>query len=98
MKLIVGLGNPGRKYANTRHNVGWLVLNYLKQKNSNFNLQITNPNFQDNKKLESDLLETDDLVLAKPQTFMNESGRAVKKLVNHLVIKQFSNRSEERRV
>lgn len=69
MKLIVGLGNPGQQYKKTRHNIGFMVLDQLSQ------------NFKFNKKLEADLAMENKVIFAKPQTFMNESGRAVAKIV-----------------
>jgi len=82
MKLIIGLGNPGDKYKDTRHNVGCLVLDKLKQEISN-----QFPNFQINKKLKAQVCKVGDIILAKPTTFMNDSGKAVRLLTNfyHLV-------------
>jgi peptidyl-tRNA hydrolase, PTH1 family len=84
MKLIVGLGNPGEKYKNTRHNVGWRVLDTLALKISNTKLQITNEaqnsKFKTEKKFNAEIIKINDLILAKPQTFMNSSGVAVKSL------------------
>lgn len=75
MKLIVGLGNPGKKYKDTRHNLGFLVLDKLSKKN-HF------PEFKSSKKFKSLILRHSfsrkRIILAKPQTFMNESGKAVK--------------------
>ena len=86
MKLIIGLGNPGEKYKNNRHNIGFLVLEKLKTEITNFQLPITNqfqnPNFQIKNKTKSEILKVRDLILAKPLTFMNSSGEAVKKLVD----------------
>ena len=77
MYLIVGLGNPGEKYKNNRHNVGFQFIDYLIE-----NLQFPNPKFQ--KKLHSEIyqltINNQQLTLAKPQTFMNLSGQAVKQL------------------
>lgn len=73
MFLIVGLGNPGEKFKNTRHNVGFSAIDFFAEKN-NF------PDFKLDKKSDSLISEKDNILLAKPQTFMNNSGSAVKKL------------------
>lgn len=84
MKLFVGLGNPGKKYEKTRHNVGWMVLEALASKITNFQLpisnQIPNSNFQFQKQYNADILKVGNIILAKPQTFMNDSGVAVSSL------------------
>ena len=77
MILIVGLGNPGEKFNHTPHNAGFEVLDFFAIKN-NF------PEFTESKKYESLISEKDGVILAKPQTFMNESGRAVKKLLSNV--------------
>ncbi|MFC1787948.1 aminoacyl-tRNA hydrolase [Patescibacteria group bacterium] len=73
MKLIVGLGNPGEKFEQTRHNIGWLVLDRLANE---FQGQ-----FKKKTSVESELaqIEIDGqrILLCKPQTFMNASGRSV---------------------
>lgn len=74
--FIFGLGNPGSKYQYTRHNVGFLFLNHLR-------LKLKLPPFSLNKKLETDISQPPNLVLAKPVTFMNESGRAVRKTLEY---------------
>lgn len=78
MKLIVGLGNPGKKYANTRHNVGFRVIDHL-----SLHLDAGKP--VANEKFNAEISETrvngDRVVLAKPFTFMNASGEAVAALV-----------------
>ncbi|MBR5306313.1 MAG: aminoacyl-tRNA hydrolase [Oscillospiraceae bacterium] len=71
--IVVGLGNPGSKYQNTRHNIGFETLDYIADKN---NVSVTKAKFsalygvweQDGHKI----------MLLKPQTFMNLSGEAVK--------------------
>lgn len=77
MKLLVGLGNPGKEYENTRHNVGFLFLDYLAH-NSDENFPHT---FNTQKKFHAEIaeiqLENERILLLKPLTFMNESGRAV---------------------
>mgnify|MGYP000908134194 CR=1 FL=1 len=78
MKIIVGLGNPGREYENTRHNVGFLMLDKVA---GNYKV-----NFGFEKKFNAELakikLESQDIVLVKPQTFMNLSGDSVKGVVD----------------
>jgi peptidyl-tRNA hydrolase, PTH1 family len=81
MKILVGLGNPDKKLRLTRHNVGFLFLNYFQtllsaqaskfELKSKFEAKIATIEF-DNQKL----------LLTKPQTYMNNSGRAVKKIVD----------------
>lgn len=74
MILIIGLGNPGIKYEYTPHSIGFLVIDFLKKKN-NF------PDFRLDKKskalISESSLSNKRIVLAKPQTFMNESGKAI---------------------
>ena len=70
VKLLVGLGNPGKKYMNTRHNIGAMVLKSL----------FPDVSFSLHKKLQSlkaECRSPEDLVLLLPQTFMNLSGDAV---------------------
>lgn len=69
MKLIVGLGNPGSKYEQTRHNVGFLFLNHLASE-----LGLT---WSEHKKTKSLIAKDADIILIKPQTFMNLSGESV---------------------
>jgi len=80
MILVVGLGNPGQKYEKTRHNLGFRVIDEF-AKNKNF------PDFKFSKKFNSEISESvlnyEKIILAKPQTFMNNSGKAVKKLIGN---------------
>lgn len=88
-KLIVGLGNPGKKYAKNRHNIGFMVVDAIStriQKSKSKN-QIYNQKFKNSKKLAGYLLQTKNFILAKPQTFMNESGKSVGKLVSQFGVK-----------
>lgn len=71
MTIIIGLGNPGEKFKNTRHNAGFAAVDFFAQKN-NF------PEFKLSKKYQSLISENENVMLVKPQTFMNESGKAVK--------------------
>ncbi len=79
MKIIVGLGNPGKEYEKTRHNAGAMCVDLLREK---LNL----PEFKIQKKfnalISEGAYENEKIILAKPQTFMNLSGESVQKLVN----------------
>lgn len=80
MKLIVGLGNPGPRYANTRHNVGFRALEILMEQGDNKIVARYNSLV-----METTLHDTS-IVLAKPLTYMNNSGSAIAALVNQLEI------------
>ena len=83
MKLIVGLGNPGREYENTRHNIGFLVVDrYICEKKLNiYNWQ---------SKFKAIYMQCDingeKVIFLKPQTYMNLSGEAVRAFVNFFKI------------
>ena len=82
MKLIVGLGNPGKEYTNTRHNVGFsLVDSYLEYKNID---EKWSSKF-DGLYIETKL-NNEKVYFLKPQTFMNLSGNSVKKLIDYFNI------------
>ncbi len=75
MKIIVGLGNPGEKYSKTRHNVGWLFIDYLSKI---YGVDITKNNCD---ALTGETkINGEKIVFAKPTTFMNLSGNSVVKL------------------
>ena len=76
MVIIIGLGNPGEKFTNTRHNAGFTAVDFFAKKN-------TFPEFELSKKYHSLISEQNNVMLIKPQTFMNESGKAVKKLMEN---------------
>jgi peptidyl-tRNA hydrolase, PTH1 family len=74
--LIAGFGNPGREYRNTRHNVGFRLIDSVV---SEFNIKLTKVQF---KAMTGTIeLENARIILAKPQTFMNLSGQAVASLM-----------------
>lgn len=82
MKLIVGLGNPGEKYEATRHNLGFMAVEHFLK---DFHIS-RNTSWSDSKKLKSDIAvfdwkpkkgEAQRVILAKPKTYMNNSGMAV---------------------
>lgn len=79
MKMIVGLGNPGSKYKETKHNVGFMTVDEIARRE-----QLT---FKHNKLFEAETAEffcgSEKVMLVKPQTFMNESGRAVGPLMTY---------------
>ncbi len=73
MHIIVGLGNPGEQYKNTRHNIGWLALDYL----------LKDAKWLTNKKFNALIYEDGDLLFVKPLGFMNNSGQTVQKIMNY---------------
>lgn len=73
MKCIVGLGNPGDKYQDNRHNVGFVVVDKLARQMDNGPWSMVN-------KFNAEIIQTRDVILVKPMTFMNESGQAVAKI------------------
>jgi PTH1 family peptidyl-tRNA hydrolase len=76
-KLVVGLGNPGDGYADTRHNVGFAVANRLgKRARAEFGIKAADSRIAEGS------LGGIRIAIARPQTFMNDSGRAVKKLLD----------------
>jgi PTH1 family peptidyl-tRNA hydrolase len=78
MKLIVGLGNPGKEYEDTRHNVGFMVVDELLKK-------LGSPNLKEKFNglfCECDL-QGEKLILLKPQSFINLSGEVINKYINY---------------
>jgi len=77
MRLVVGLGNPGREYAATRHNVGFMVIDELARRDATVGFR---------HRFRSDVGETrypgGKLILLKPRTYMNLSGNAVREAIN----------------
>jgi PTH1 family peptidyl-tRNA hydrolase len=83
MKLIVGLGNPGNEYKNTRHNVGFIFLNFFLSKE---NLSLDKKKF---KGLYSEYvsLKGNKAIFLEPQTYMNLSGDSIIEFANYYKIK-----------
>ena len=75
MKIIVGLGNPGEKYNNTRHNAGFMALDFFAEKE--------NLVWQFDKKFNIDFIKHNDTFFIKPLTFMNNSGQAIALFMNY---------------
>lgn len=83
MKLFVGLGNPGSKYKNTRHNAGFLALDKFAE---NAKVDIDKSDFKG--LFASFTFEGEKIYLLKPQTFMNLSGQAVVAIMNFFKISE----------
>lgn len=81
MKLVVGLGNPGQRYRLSRHNAGFLVLDHLAQQHS---ISISQNLFD--ARVGKGKIDGTVAILAQPQTFMNLSGTAVRRLTDYFKI------------
>lgn len=77
MFLVVGLGNPEEEYSNTRHNMGFDTINELAKK---FHLEIKKKKFEG--LYEKTNIEQKDVILLKPQTYMNLSGNSIKQVMD----------------
>lgn len=75
MRIIVGLGNPGKKYKNTRHNIGFMAVDVLAKQH-----YLT---WQFNKRFNAEIAKTKDTTLVKPQTYMNNSGQTVQAILSY---------------
>lgn len=83
MKLVIGLGNPGKQYEKTRHNIGFMVLDALQKELSEYKIN----KWETSKKFNAEICgvtvsHDNKIILAKPLTFMNDSGVAVQ-LIAH---------------
>ena len=81
LRLVVGLGNPGKPYEDTRHNAGFMVADKIAQ---DFNLALNKPKFDAT--LGRGFIENVDVLLAKPMAFMNRSGPPLQKLAHYFRI------------
>lgn len=79
MKLVVGLGNPGREYENSRHNVGYMVVEEL--------VEDRGLRFVEKKRFKAKIARGGGLMLVKPLRFMNKSGGVVSRVVNFYRVK-----------
>ncbi len=82
MKIIVGLGNPGRKYENTRHNAGFMAVDELAR-----SLRFALSQEKYHALVGKGKMDDEDALVAKPQTFMNESGRSVGAILRYTYAK-----------
>ena len=81
MKLIVGLGNPGREYETTRHNVGFMVIdNYCKKYNKSYSSKFNGLYIQSD-------INGEKVIFLKPQKYMNLSGEVIRDFVHYFKIK-----------
>ncbi len=76
MNLIVGLGNPGKDYDLTRHNAGFIAAEKLLMKLNK------KADFKKESKFGAEIAKVGDILIVKPYTYMNESGRAVRKIMD----------------
>ena len=76
--VVIGLGNPGKNYTNTRHNVGFNTLDLLAKRN---NININKIKFKS--VYGEGLIDNKKVILVKPQTYMNNSGLAVREILDY---------------
>ena len=77
MKVVIGLGNPGKKYEKTRHNIGFIAIDNLRKK---MNISDEREKFQ--ALVSEKNIDGEKVIFLKPQTFMNLSGNSVMEIVN----------------
>ncbi len=73
MKIIVGLGNPGEKHKTTRHNIGFILLDYI--------IKEKGLKWESNKKFNAQICKDGETIYVKPLTFMNNSGQSVQAIM-----------------
>ena len=76
MKIIAGLGNPGKEYENTKHNVGFLTIDILAEK---YGIKVNKIKFKG--LVGEGMIGTEKVILVKPQTYMNLSGQCIREIV-----------------
>lgn len=82
MKLIIGLGNPGKLYAKTRHNAGFMILDKLREVLKENNISDWELSKKFNAEVCGGTINNNKILLVKPMTFMNDSGQAVQLIAN----------------
>ncbi len=78
MKILIGLGNPGEKYQNNRHNVGHMFVDYLVNELTSLRVN----ELREKNKLVAKVFSSNNLILAKTFTYMNNSGKAIKRILD----------------
>ena len=84
MFIIVGLGNPSKKFQKTRHNIGFRIIDKFKKENKFSELKLSKKFIS---LISFGFLNNEKIILLKPQTFMNESGKTVKALTKYYKLK-----------
>lgn len=90
--VLIGLGNPGLKYQNNRHNIGKLFIDYLVNQLPSWRVN----ELKERNKTIAKVFENDNFILVKTETFMNLSGKAVKKFIENwnLPVRQIGGKIE----
>lgn len=83
MYIIAGLGNPGRKYDNTRHNIGFMVIDAAAEK---YHIAVTEKKHK--ALIGKGIIGGEKVILVKPQTFMNLSGESIKEVIDYYKIEE----------
>lgn len=83
MYVIAGLGNPGAKYENTRHNIGFMVVDALAEKN---HISVTEKKHK--ALVGKGVLGSERVLLVKPQTFMNLSGESIREIIDYYKVEE----------
>ncbi|MFA7076678.1 MAG: aminoacyl-tRNA hydrolase [Candidatus Izemoplasmatales bacterium] len=74
-RLVVGLGNPGKKYANSKHNIGFIAMDKF--------AEIKKIKYKNSVRFNAEVAEYKDSILAKPKTYMNNSGYSIFKIADY---------------
>lgn len=85
MNIFIGLGNPGEKYQNNRHNVGHIFIDYLVNQLKSVEIK----ELKEKNKPIAKIYRSETIILAKSLTFMNESGKAIKKILNKFYVPSY---------
>lgn len=84
MKIILGIGNPDKQYYSTRHNIGFMIIDFIAK-------NCEAKDFEFEKKMNSEIakcsVDKKSLILVKPQTYVNKTGEAAKKIKNFYKLK-----------